>query len=214
MKTRLLIVDDHQIILDSLSLLISTLPNIEVVNTLSDSRQVLTFLRENEIDILVTDLQMPFLNGIDLTLLVRQEFTNIRVLMLTVSEEAAIIREAFKAGISGYIMKKASKAELNTAITTLVKGDKYFNEAVMQVIMSESFQDSKSDETYNQPVVLTPREIEIVRLVAQEFSTTEIADRLFISAGTVESHRHNILRKLNVKNSIGIIKYAMLHHLI
>ncbi|MCU0338583.1 MAG: response regulator transcription factor [Spirosomaceae bacterium] len=213
MPTRVLITDDHQIVLDSLSLLISTIPSMEVVGTLNDSRKVLDFLDVNEVDVLVTDLSMPYLTGVDLTLQVRSTFPHVKILMLTVSEDADTIRKAFQAGISGYVMKKANRAELERALTTVANGDKYFSEAVMKELLSPSATQAANDIPA-EPVAVTARELEIIRLIAQELSTTEIAERLFISVGTVETHRHNILRKLDVKNAIGIIKYAIKHKLV
>lgn len=213
---KVLLTDDHEIVLDSLSLLISMIEDIEVVGTLSDSRKVYDFLANNAVDVLLSDLNMPHLSGIDLTLQVRQHFPHVKVLMLTVSENADEIRAAFRAGISGYVMKKAGKAELAKALKSVADGNKYFSEAVMQQLMAmPADEPAFRDETpIIEPVALTFREIEIIRLIAQELSTSEIADKLYISVGTVETHRHNILRKLGVKNVIGIIKYAMLYKII
>ena len=209
---RVLLTDDHEIILESLSLLLSRIDGVEVIGMLNDSRQVVDFLHGHEVDVLMTDMDMPNLNGINLTLKVRQSFPQLRILMLTVSEDADSIREAFRAGISGYVMKKAGKPELERALRTIARGEKYFSESVMTQLVALPMELVRpSDEA---PALLTPltdREIEIIRLVAQELSTNAIADRLFISPGTVETHRHNILRKLGVKNSIGIIKYALKH---
>lgn len=215
MAIRVLITDDHQIVLDSLSLLISTIPDMEVVGILNDSRKVLGFLDTHDIDILVTDLSMPYLTGVALTLQVREKFPALKILMLTVSEDAETIRQAFQAGISGYVMKKANRAELEKALTTVAKGEKYFSEAVMKELLSPAaVAATPLDEVPREPIAVTARELEIIRLIAQELSTSEIAERLFISVGTVETHRHNILRKLGVKNSIGIIKYAVKHKLV
>jgi DNA-binding NarL/FixJ family response regulator len=215
MSVRVLITDDHQILLDSLSLLISTIPGIEIVRTLNDSRQVMAFLEDNQVDILVTDYSMPHLTGIDLTFVIREKFPNVRVLMLTVSEQADTIREAFQAGISGYVMKKANKAELEKAIKTIARGEKYFSDAVMKELLNPGiYSETNSDEQPPGQVPVTSRELEIIRLIAQELSTSEIAEKLFISPGTVETHRHNILRKLNVKNAIGIVKYAIKYKLV
>lgn len=212
---RVVITDDHEIILDSLSLLLSRIEGIDVIGTINDSREVVDFLQDHEADILLTDMNMPLLSGIDLTLKIRQHFPHMKVLMLTVSEDANSIREAFRAGISGYVMKKASKAELEKALKTVARGEKYFSESVMtQLVALPTDPIRVVDEA---PALLTPltdREIEIIRNIAQELSTNAIADKLFISPGTVETHRHNILRKLGVKNSIGIIKYAVKHGLL
>lgn len=215
MPIRVLISDDHQILLDSLSLLLSTIPNVEIAGTVNDSRKVFHFLENYEIDLLITDFDMPHLTGIDLTLQVRAQFPKLKILMLTVSEDAETIRQAFQAGISGYVMKKANRAELERAIAMIASGEKYFSDAVMKELLSPVSTNKAAHETMpGTPVAVTPRELEIIRLITEELSTSEIAERLFISVGTVETHRHNILRKLNVKNAIGIIKYAMKHKLI
>jgi DNA-binding NarL/FixJ family response regulator len=215
MPIRVLISDDHQILLDSLSLLLSTISNVEIAGTVNDSRKVLHFLENYEIDILITDFDMPYLTGIDLTLQVRQKFPKLKILMLTVSEDAETIREAFQAGISGYVMKKANRAELERAIMVVASGEKYYSDAVMKELLNPvGLQNGVHETLPRPPVAITPRELEIVRLITEELSTSEIAERLFISVGTVETHRHNILRKLNVKNAIGIIKYAMKHKLV
>ncbi|MFC5409023.1 response regulator [Larkinella bovis] len=212
---RVLLTDDHEIILDSLALLLSRIEGVEVVGTLNDSREVLDFLKTHDVDLLLSDMNMPHLDGINLTLKIRQHFPNIRVLMLTVSEEADSIREAFRAGISGYVMKKAGKAELEKAVKTIARGEKYFSESVMTQLVALPVASVRPQDEAPAPLApLTDREIEIIRLVAQELSTNAIADKLFISPGTVETHRHNILRKLGVKNSIGIIKYAVRHGLL
>ena len=212
---RVVLTDDHEIILDSLSLLLSRIEGVEVIGTLNDSREVVDFLRDHEADLLLTDMNMPLLSGIELTLKIRQHFPHMRVLMLTVSEDADSIREAFRAGISGYVMKKASKAELERAIKTIARGEKYFSESVMtQLVAMPADPIRVVDEAPAPLTPLTDREIEIIRHIAQELSTNAIADKLFISPGTVETHRHNILRKLGVKNSIGIIKYAVKHGLL
>ncbi|WP_421830181.1 response regulator [Larkinella sp.] len=212
---RLLLTDDHEIILDSLSLLLSRIEGVEVVGTLNDSREVVGFLGDHEVDMVLSDMNMPHLDGINLTLKIRQQFPRIKVLMLTVSEDADSIREAFRAGISGYVMKKAGKAELEKAVKTVARGEKYFSESVMTQLVALPVSPVRALDEAPAPLSpLTDRELEIIRLVAQELSTNAIAEKLFISPGTVETHRHNILRKLAVKNSIGIIKYAVRHGLL
>jgi DNA-binding NarL/FixJ family response regulator len=213
MSLKILIVDDHQILLDSLAMLIASIPTMEVVGTLYDSRKVEDFLDVNEIDVLVSDMNMPYLSGIDLTLKLRNKFPDLKILMLTVNDEAENIRHAFQAGISGYVTKKANRAELERALTTISKGEKYFSEAVLKELLMPTNL-SITEEVPPEPKALTLRELEIVKLIAQELSSPQIADRLFISAGTVENHRHNILQKLGVKNTIGIIKYAIKYRLI
>jgi DNA-binding NarL/FixJ family response regulator len=212
---RVLLTDDHEIVLDSLSVLLATMPDVEVVGTFLDARRVVPFLETDPtLDVVLTDQNMPLLNGIDLTLQIRQRFPKVKVLMLTVSEDVDSIRAAFNAGISGYVMKKAGRAELEKALKTVARGEKYFSEAVLFGLMNPGPSTRLRDEVPPEPIPLTERELDVIRLIAQELSTTEIAERLFISPGTVETHRHNILRKLGVKNAIGIIKYALKYGLV
>ncbi len=212
-KYKILIVDDHKILLDSLSLLINSIEDMEVAGTLGDSRNVISFIAANSIDILVTDMNMPYSNGIDLTLKVRNLYPDLKILMLTVNDTAETIREAFQAGISGYITKKASKEELTTALHTILRGEKFFSNEVMKELLNPSVTVYEEANLHDLKA-LSARELEVIKLIAQEFSSSEIAERLFISPGTVENHRHNILQKLGVKNSIGIIKYALKYRLI
>jgi DNA-binding NarL/FixJ family response regulator len=210
---QVLLVDDHQIISDSLSLLFGTMEDIEIVGTLNDSRKVLDFLQNNEVDVLVTDLNMPHLDGIQLTMQVRKAFPDMKILMLTVKDEIDAIQDAYRAGISGYVMKKANRAELEKALRSVATGQKYFSESIMRELMAGGKREGSIDHT-DDLVELTKRELEIVRLVAQELSTSEIADQLCISTGTVETHRHNVMKKLGAKNAIGIIKYAIKYKLL
>ena len=211
---QVLLVDDHQIISDSLSLLFGTMEDIEIAGTLNDSRKVLDFLQLNEVDVLVTDLNMPHLDGIQLTMQVRKEFPGMKILMLTVKDELDAIQDAYRAGISGYVMKKANRAELEKALRSVATGQKYFSEAVMRELMAGGGKKEESLDHTDELVELTKRELQIVRLVAQELSTSEIADQLFISTGTVETHRHNVMKKIGAKNAIGIIKYAIKNKLL
>lgn len=209
MPFRVLICDDHRIVLDSLSMLISTMKDLQVVATVNDPREVVGLLAELDVDVLLTDMTMPHLDGVALSSLVMEAYPEMKVLMLTVAEDEATIKKAFRAGVKGYVMKKADRSELETALLTVARGEQYFSNEVLKELISPSLE---KEETPLENV--TRRELEIIRLIAQEMSTNEIAEKLFVSTGTVETHRHNILRKLGVKNAIGIIKYAMKHNLL
>jgi DNA-binding NarL/FixJ family response regulator len=207
---RILIADDHEIFLDSLSMLIATFSNVEVVGNCKNALEVLDFLQNHTVNLLITDYQMPQMSGIELTLQLRQKYPSVKVLMLSVSEEAEMIREAFQAGVWGYMMKRAGKAELQKAILTIANGQKYFSESVVFELMRLGLTDNiPKEEIFTEFNQITEREIDIIRLIANELSSVEIAEKLFIAPKTVETHRHNILRKLGVKNTVGIIKYAI-----
>ena len=207
---RVLLVDDHQIILDSLELLIDLMEGIEVVQTVNDSRRVLEELEKQEVDVLITDLTMPYISGIELSFQVKEKFPDMKILMLTVNDQGDRIQDAFKAGISGYVMKKADRKELEEAIRNVAAGQLHFSQEVMKSLLTAN---PDADQT-GKLKHLTKREIEIIKLIVQEHSSSEIADKLFISLGTVETHRHNIFKKLDVKNSIGLVKFALKYKLV
>lgn len=210
--TKILLIDDHQVILESLKLLFRSIENVEVVGTLTDSRKVEAFLANTEVDLIISDFHIPYLSGVDLTLRIRSVYPHIKILLLTMAEDAPHIREAIKAGVNGYILKKSGKDELEKAIEKIMSGKKYYSEEVIEELAASD----ETDLNNNQPDTiqqLTEREIEILRLIAMEFSSSEIADKLFISVSTVETHRRNLFQKLNVKSAIGLVKYAIKHGL-
>lgn len=214
---KIIIADDHQFILESIEILISTMTDYEVVSICSNGAEVLKTLEEHsDIEIVLSDFSMPEMTGIELTYQIRQRFPKVKVILLTVSEDAQTIQEAFQAGVSGYIMKKAGRAEFEEALKTVASGKKYYSESVVFELLNRSKQVSDLvNETIEEKVEnLSNREIEIVKLIAQEFSTNEIAEKLFLSPATVETHRHNILKKLGIKNAIGLVKFAIKNKLI
>lgn len=210
---KILLVDDHQVLLDSLHLLLSTIPAVEVVGKLNDSRLVLEFLEKNEVDLVLSDLHMPHTSGIDLVLKIKQQFQHVRVILLTMAEDAFHIKEAIRVGVCGYILKKSGKDEIEKALATVMSGKKYFSEAVVDELAANPGEDlnNANPKTIEH---LTQREIDVLRLIALEKKSNEIAEILFISLPTVESHRSSLMRKLGVKSAIGMVKYAIKHGLI
>jgi DNA-binding NarL/FixJ family response regulator len=210
---RILLVDDHQIILDSLSFMFSSLPNIEIVGAVSECKNVFQFLENDPPDIVISDFNMPKMSGVDLTLHIKEKFHNVKVLLLTMVEDAPNIREAIKAGVDGYVLKKAGKDELEKAIRSIYAGKKFFSESVIDELAASAGNDLNltNPQTIHH---LTSREIEILRLIAKELPSNQIAEKLFISMATVETHRRNLMQKLGVKTSIGMVKYAWKHGLV
>jgi len=212
---RILIADDHKFILDSLELLIATMPEHEVLGAYTSGTEVLKALEEfNNIDAVLSDYNMAELNGIEMTRQIKQRLPHIKILLLTVSEDAETIKEAFEAGVSGYVMKKAGKAELQRALQTIASGEKYYSESVVFELLNRDKKIADLVQESTNTGLLTERELEIIRLIAREMSTNQIAEKLFISPATVETHRHNILKKLGAKNSIGIVMYAVNNKLV
>jgi DNA-binding NarL/FixJ family response regulator len=214
-KIRVLIADDHIIVAESLGFLIDTMDGIEVVGIKNSGWQVLTFLESEETDIVLIDYHMPLMNGIETTIRIREKYPNVRIMVLTMSEEPAIIKEALIAGASGYIVKKIEKVELETAIKTVASGKKYLSdEAVMRLAEIPNLNTPSGTEEVGENIPITPREIEILKLIVQEFSNAAIAQKIYISPTTVETHRRNLMKKLGVNSALGLYKYAQKHGLI
>ncbi|MFY7910791.1 MAG: response regulator [Emticicia sp.] len=207
---RVLIADDHVIVAESLSILIDTMDGIEVVGTANNGWQVLTFLETNEVDIVLADLHMPLMNGIETTIRVREKYSKVRVMLLTMSEEPAVIKEALVAGVDGYIMKRTERKELELALKTVANGQKYFSEAVVMRLAQLPNQNTPSGkDEVSENIPLTPREIEVMQLVIQDLSNAEIAERIFINVTTVETHRRNLMKKVGVNSALGLMRWAM-----
>lgn len=208
---RLLLVDDHQLILDSLQMLFLSMPTVRVVGTVSDSRQVSDALARTGVDVLLCDLHMPHLSGIDLALCLRKTHPTVKVLLLTMAEDAPTIREAMRAGVAGYALKRAGRDELERAVTMLMRGQRYFSPEVMDQL-------ARLDETgtadQDSLTALTDREVDVLRLIADENPSHRIAEKLFISVPTVETHRRHLMQKLGVKSVVGMVKFAMKHGLV
>jgi DNA-binding NarL/FixJ family response regulator len=182
-----------------------------VVGKCSDGNSALDFLNNNQVDVLLTDLYMPKMTGIELTQKVKKRFPEVKILALSVSYDVSIVHDLMDAGISGFIIKTIGREELIEAIQQIAKGNIYFSREVSnEILRSLSTRNESEEENYH----LTEREIEIVKLIAQEFSNSVIAKKLCISERTVETHRKNIYRKTNTKTIVGLIKYAVERRLI
>ncbi|WP_435354005.1 response regulator [Emticicia sp. SJ17W-69] len=210
-KLKIFIVDDHQILIDGIESMLKGISEFEVVGKSLDGNLALDFLSDNQVDVLLTDLYMPKMTGIELTQKVKKNFPEVKVLALSVSYDVSIVHDLIDAGISGFIIKTIGRDELIEAIHEIAKGNIYFSREVSnEILRSLSNRNDAEEENYH----LTEREIEIVKLIAQEFSNGEIAKKLCISERTVETHRKNIYRKTNTKTIVGLIKYAVEHRLI
>jgi DNA-binding NarL/FixJ family response regulator len=208
MLLKILLADDHEILLESLADSINQREDFEIVSTARNGQEVLHQLSICEVDVLVCDMQMPILDGVSTILQVRQLYPNIKILMLSMLEDAPHIEKAMQAGALGYVLKKAKKAELEKAILTVAKGEKYFADEILQILqVPEPTQE-------NLPLGLTLREIEVLTLIAKEYSSQQIAKALKISLNTVETHRKHIYQKLNLKNLAGAIRFAIHYQLI
>ncbi len=207
---KIAIVDDHQIVIDGILSLLENNPGFSVVASTTSAKEMLQLLKNVTADILITDIVMPEMNGQELAREVKRLFPLIKIFALSMSGQGEIVNEMInQSDISGYVLKNIGKEELATAITKIASGGIYFSTSILDELAG--YDEFKRKE---QEIHITAREIDIIRLIEKEFSNRQIAEELFISERTVETHRKNIMRKTDTNNVIGIIKYAYRHKLI
>ncbi|MCZ2357645.1 MAG: response regulator transcription factor [Bacteroidia bacterium] len=218
---RIIIVDDHQIVRDGLRFLISDEPNMTIIAEAENGQDLLDKLAIEQPDIVLLDIRMPVLNGIQVTEKIHRLYPDVKIIILSMHDEEEYITKALQAGAQGYLLKKTGKEELLRAIHTVVGGTNYFSNDVSAKMLSrlmnrksmnKPMDGHKSSSTKEIP--LTSREIEIIRLIVQEYTNAEIAERLTISPRTVDTHRRNLLQKTGVKNTAGLVKFAMMNGLL
>jgi len=209
-KIQVVIADDHKIIRVGLRGLLEREKDIEVTGEAGNGNELIDLLKKVQPDVILMDIDMGATSGIDATREVKKLFPAIHVLGLTMHEEQNYIVDMLEAGASGYLLKNAGREELLAAIHTVNKGDSYFSQKVSATLLQAI---TKQKETptadIRNDVPLSDREIEVLKMIAEEHSNGEIAEKLFISVRTVDTHRRNLLEKLNVKNTAGLVKYAI-----
>lgn len=200
---KLYIVDDHQMLIDGLKALLGDEAHISIVGESNLPKTAVKEISQYKPEIVLTDINMPEMDGIELTKEVKKINPDIKVIALSMFGERETISEMLKAGVSGYILKNTGKAELLTAIDKVANGQTYFSEEVNAEMTRTR------DSSANKEITLTLREIEVIELIAKEYSNAKIAEALFISERTVETHRKNIFRKTDTKGVIGLLKYCL-----
>lgn len=208
--TKILIADDHQLVAESLAMMLETESAFEIVSIVNNGWQALSFLESNDVDILLADFHMPLLNGKELSLKAREQSPDTKSIILTMSEEAEHIRECLQVGIYGYVMKGADKPELIKAIKTVANGERYFSENIVHKLAEIPEPNNPMGKTEIRDVsVLTKRELEILQLITQDMSNIEMADHLNLSPATVETHRRNLMKKLGISTAIGLMRWGL-----
>lgn len=206
-KRKIILVDDHNMFVDGLSSILSQETDIEIVLTSSSAKQVLKYLSINtkeQVDLVITDINMPEMDGIELNAHIKKDFPSVKTLVISMLHDAKKIKTLTEAEVNGYVSKNTAKQELLTAIRTILEGQNYFTSKVKELLMEEMLNAKKEKE-----IKLTGRETEVLKLIAQEFTTQEIADKLFLSKHTIESYRKNLISKLGVRNLAGLTRYAI-----
>lgn len=209
----IILADDHQLILDGILGLLEDEMGINIVATCNNGLEVLENLSDLNVDLLVLDLDMPKMNGLQCAEEVQKRYPNVKIAILTMHQEKALIQKFIEFGVKGYFLKTIQKDELIHAIKTIANGGEYFPADVTKALIQKQ---AVTPTVTQSPLLaeLTEREIEIIRLVSQGFSNKEIGEKLFISPRTADTHRTNIMRKLDLHNVAEMVRFAFQNKLV
>lgn len=209
-KYNLVIVDDHPLLLTGIKSLVST-AGYNVVGEFNNGKDAIQFIEQNQVHLVITDINMPLLNGIELCRLVKALHKDIKVMILSMYDHLTAIKEALGAEADGYILKETEQKEFLMAIQKILDGGIYFSQAIIPILYNQY---QKEKKQIIEIAALTSREKEILQLIAQELTSEEISAKLFISKKTVDNHRAHLLVKTNSKSTIGLVKFAIKNNLI
>lgn len=209
-KIRILLADDHQLVRKGFRALLEELDFVEVTGEAANGQEVIGLLRRGiKADIVLLDYEMPLLNGLETLEQVKRDFFGVRVILLTMLNQRELIQSAVEKGVNGFLFKNASLDELSEAIRRVAKGENYFSNEVTLTLLKPVYNPGQAFLSQ-----LTEREVEVLRLVAQGFSSTEIGAQLFISPRTVDTHRNNLIQKLDVNGIAGLVQFAIKNKLV
>jgi two-component system, NarL family, nitrate/nitrite response regulator NarL len=204
---KLLIVDDHHIVLDGLKSLFEQDPQFEIIGAASSAEEALRLLSISTPDILLTDYRLPGLTGLELAVVVKEKYPGVKRVILSMHDEGLLVKQILKEGVDGYLLKSIQQSELKMALHQIMDGFPYVSPEITRMMLA--------DMNSGQPEeLLSERERQVLNLIAKECSNKQIAEKLFISERTVETHRKNIFRKTNTTSLVGLIKYAFANNLI
>ncbi|GAA3774294.1 response regulator transcription factor [Flavobacterium ginsengiterrae] len=202
----LLIADDHTMFLQGIISLLEQEPNITIVDKAVNGNEALEIIKKGVVDFIILDVSMPEMDGIELSKILKKQHPNVKILIVSTHSNVMIVSRLIRIGVNGYLLKNAEKEELLKAINTIASGENYFAEELEEKHLTNS---SRIEKQVSNLTELSSREKEILVLIAHEYNTAEIAEKTFISLNTVNTHRRNLLSKLNAKNTAGLVKYAV-----
>ena len=209
-KVRVIFADDHEVVRTGLRTLFQGTEECVLVGEAGDGEQAIQIIAGKKPDVAILDTSMPKLNGIEVAKIVKEKYPEVKILILTMYEDEGYVNEMVRAGADGYVLKNADKKEILTAVRMVAAGERFFSPTISK-LMIEGF--IKKASVGDLPSVsegrLTKREIEVLRLIAEGMTSREIAEKLFLSLNTVNTHRTNIMKKLNIHDTAGLVKYAL-----
>lgn len=206
-KIKIIVADDHQVIIDGMEAIINNTDNLTFSGGALNGHQVIELVESEPIDMVLMDINMPEMDGLECTAYLNKHYPNIRVIALSMHDNPRLAKRMIKNGAFGFLLKNSNKENILKAIDEVSVGKNFFDPQLMSTFFDAA--NKKSSSSFGKKDLLTKRELEIIELICQEKTTGEIADQLSISTHTVESHRANILLKLELKNSVGLAKWAI-----
>ena len=208
-KIRVLLAEDHTIVRQGISALLRSEPDIEVAGEAADGLEALELAKKLIPDVVLMDIAMRNLNGLEATRKIKKLFPHTKVLVLTMYDNEEWIFQILKVGASGYLIKDSAMTELTAAIRAVYQGDSYLSPSISKKVIDEYIRKAEMGEESGPEDVLSGREREILQLIAEGHSVPQIASLLCISKKTVEAHKNHIMEKLNIRDKVGLIKYAI-----
>ncbi len=202
-ELKIIIADDHQIVIDGLKSLLVQQPHIKVVGEAANGKEALKLIENTEVDIAVLDISMPEMNGVEAAKIIKKQYPEIKILILTMHDGSEFIHELIEIGANGYILKNRGTEEFVEALEVIANGEEYIKGQVLNTLL-KAVRKPKS-----KTVQFTRREKDVLRLIVDEHTTSEISAKLNIANSTVETHRRNLIEKTGVKSSLGLVRYAI-----
>jgi DNA-binding NarL/FixJ family response regulator len=202
---RIIIADDHPLLVDGLQRMLGEMKDMEVLAPVQNGRQLLARLREQAVDMVLLDLHMPQLDGLETLKILQKEFPALKILIFTNYNQPKLLREARNLGARGYLLKNCTSQTLKEAVLTVSDGGTWFQE---EEVSAASGSESVFTDDFMRKYQITQREVEIIRKIAQGYTTKEIGEQLYVSEFTVNAHRRNICRKLDIYTPVGLVNFA------
>lgn len=207
----ILIADDHQVFIDGLKIHIQKDKRFNVVAEALNGKDAFEKIKNNRINLLITDINMPEMDGVELTKIVKKDLPHVKIFVLTMHHDRETVSEILMAEADGYVLKNTDKNQLLEALHCIADGNTYYSNEILSIMMEKVRKEKKQEE---ETKALSEREIEVLKLIAQEFSSEQIAEKLFISRRTVDTHRLHIFEKTKAKTIVGLIKFAIRNGLV
>lgn len=209
--TKIIIADDHQLVAEGLKAIVEQNENNQVISMASNGAELLKQLEILQPDLILLDIDMPVMNGMEALPLIKKKYPEVKVIVLTMHEEKSLVKKFTSLGAQGFVVKSTDQDELLMAINRVIYGGQYFSSSLTLNMIAQGMSPATNSDFDDKKAILTDREVEILKLIAAGMSNKEIGEKLFISHRTVDTHRTNLMKKLEVNNIAGLIRYAIKH---